>query len=348
MRLKDWRTVFVGMAILVGVGALLVWAFRAGHEGEQTGQEPSAQPASRVSTQNGETVTHLDRTAQSKIGLAVASPVPVSRQKELRAYGTVLQLQDLVDLRNSYVTAVAQADKMRAALEVSRKEYERLKALHDTNANVSDKAFQAAEGAWRSDEANVSAAEVAVHVLESTARQRWGPVLTSWLRDGSPAFERLIQRQDVLIQLTLPAETRSVSMPQTARIQDASGTLATAGLVSPSPATDPRIQGASLFYRVPAQMTGFLPGMNILAYLPTGPQVQGVVIPASAVVWWQGKAWGYVQVDAEHFARREVSTETPLQDGWFVERGLSAGDRLVVQGAQLLLSEEFRTQIEEE
>ena len=102
----------------------------------------------------------------------------------------------------------------------------------------------------------------------------------------------------------------------------------------------------SFFYLAPARPQGLLPGMNVLAYLPIGPPVQGVMVPAAAVVWWQGKAWVYVQTDPNHFVRRELSTETPVPEGWFVGTGLAAGDSIVVRGAQLLLSEEFRAQIQ--
>ena len=102
----------------------------------------------------------------------------------------------------------------------------------------------------------------------------------------------------------------------------------------------------SLFYRVSAQTTGLLVGMNLLAYLAVGPTIRGVIVPTSAVVWWQGKAWVYLQRGQDRFARREVPAESPLQDGWFVVNGFSGGDHVVVKGAQLLLSEEFRGQIQ--
>jgi hypothetical protein len=124
------------------------------------------------------------------------------------------------------------------------------------------------------------------------------------------------------------------------------GTLISATLVSPSPHTDPRVQGLSFFYVASAATPRLVPGMNILAYLPVGPQVSGVVIPAPAIVWWQGKAWVYVQQGADRFVRREVPTENQVHDGWFVTREFSAGDRLVVRGAQALLSEEFRARIQ--
>jgi hypothetical protein len=102
----------------------------------------------------------------------------------------------------------------------------------------------------------------------------------------------------------------------------------------------------SFFYVASAPTPGLLPGMNVLAYMPVGPQVAGVTVPAPSIVWWQGKAWVYVKKGPDHFVRHAVPTEHPVKDGWFVVNGFSAEDRLVVRGAQLLLSEEFRSQIQ--
>lgn len=327
---------------------MLVWAFLEKRQEltlEQERERPIKVP-SRVSMQDGEPTITLDQDTQRKSGIVIAPLAATSHQEELRAYGTILQLQGLVDVRNNYAAAKAQVDKIQAALAASRKEYERLKGLHQANQNISDKALQAAEAVWRADEASARAAQEAVSAVESTARQQWGSVLAEWLSDTSQPFDRLLQQREVLIQITLPAGAPPLSAPQLARVQAADGTLVSAKLVSPAPHTDPRLQGMSFFYRAPAETPGLLFGMNVLAYLPVGPQVQGVIVPAAAVVWWQGKAWVYVQRGPDQFVRREIPTETPLQEGWFVGKGLSAGEQLVVSGAQLLLSEEFRAQIQ--
>jgi multidrug efflux pump subunit AcrA (membrane-fusion protein) len=87
--------------------------------------------------------------------------------------------------------------------------------------------------------------------------------------------------------------------------------------------------------------------MNLTAYLPEGSELKGVLVPKSAVVLWQGKSWVYVRKDADHFVRRETPTDVPTAEGWFVTQGLAPGDQTVVKGAQLLFSEEFRSQIKE-
>ncbi len=341
------KSIIAGV-VLVGIGALLVWTFIEGRKERLMGQErerPVMAP-SRVQIQDGESIIHIDKDTQIKSGIVLGTPTLISYQEEIKAYGTVLQLQEFFDLHNRYAEARARLRKIRASLTATCKEYERLKALNEDNKNASDKAVQAAETAWRSDVTESRVAQETIRILKVKARQQWGDILTLWLFRGSPSLNRMIQCQDVLIQITLPPDADISLPPETARIQVSDRTFVTARLVSPSPRTDSRIQGVSFFYVAPTITTVILPGMNILAYLPVGPQVQGTVVPSSAVVWREGEAWIYIQNTSEYFARRNISTENPLENGWFLMRGFTPEDQIVVNGTQLLLSEEFRAQIQ--
>ena len=64
----------------------------------------------------------------------------------------------------------------------------------------------------------------------------------------------------------------------------------------------------------------------------------GTKIPESAVVHLQGKEWVYLKKDTEQFVRKEFSPATTIRPD----------DPIVVTGAQLILSEEFRALISEE
>ena len=89
--------------------------------------------------------------------------------------------------------------------------------------------------------------------------------------------------------------------------------------------------------------------MNLVVQMPVGRAVKGVIVPQSAVVWWQGKAWVYVAASPTTFIRRETPTGNPVSAGYFVPgSALAAGTKLATAGAQALLSEEFRSQIQEE
>jgi len=116
-------------------------------------------------------------------------------------------------------------------------------------------------------------------------------------------------------------------------------------MISLLPQLDPRLQAPSFLYSVAAH-PGLVTGINLPVFLPSGPARRGVIVLYSAVVWWQGRAWCYVEEPPGKFAREEVSTVNPTLNGWFVSDGIAADMRVVTAGAQTLLSEEFRSQIQ--
>jgi hypothetical protein len=83
------------------------------------------------------------------------------------------------------------------------------------------------------------------------------------------------------------------------------------------------------------------PETSLLAHVSVGGEMKGVVVPTSAVVWSEGRAWAYQQTGPSQFTKRSVATDLPLANGYFVAKGLSTGDKVVTVGAQALLSEEF-------
>ena len=345
------KSLWVGISAMV-VAALLIFAFiqgRAEFAKEKEREAPVKAP-SRVSAVDGESVITLDKETQTRSGITLAVLKPNTYRQEQQAYATVLQIQDLADARNSYATAQAQLDKAQASLDAARQEYQRLDQLHNDDHNVSDKVFQAGLAALRTEEANVRAAQAAVQSSANSVIQRYGESITSWLAADTPAFRRLLQQQDVLIQVTLPASVPNAAPAKTIRVQVTENTFVTASLVARSPRIDPRIQGVSFFYLASAHM--LVPGMNVLAYLPVNSEspgnskIQAVLVPQSALVWWQGKAWIYAQKDDEHFVRREVPTDQPVENGFVVHSGLMPNATIVIGGAQMLLSEEFRSQIQ--
>lgn len=76
---------------------------------------------------------------------------------------------------------------------------------------------------------------------------------------------------------------------------------------------------------------------------------RGSKIPDSAVIHLDGREWVYLKKDSERFVTKETSSATQ-----FVRKEISpatslkVGDLIVVTGAQLILSEEFRAQISSE
>ncbi len=335
--------------LFAGLGFLILWfVLKASDRGEPGEEEEEVIPeAAHVTTLDGRTVITLSEAERAANGIVTAALLAVTHRKQVRGYGSVIDLRELIDLRNAYTTAKSTVVETRARLRASRKEYVRLERLYKQDRNASEKSLQAAEAAWRSDQAAAEASRSALTAQKNLIEQQWGTVIAGWLFEYEPAFARLTARQDVLIQLTLPPESGVPAAADTALVVR-NGKEIEAKLVSQAPRTDPRIQGVSYYYLAPAEETGLLPGMNTFGYLPTGREMQGVIVPASAVVWLQGTAWVFVAEGTDRFSRRKLPTDTPVKEGWFVAKAFSPGDRIVTGGAQVLLSEEFRARIQVE
>jgi hypothetical protein len=297
----------------------------------------------RTSSDAGPGVS-IDRMSQEKAGIVTEALRSVSHQQEVEAYGKVLQPDDLITLQREYASAKAAVEKNRAALDASRREYERLKALNEDNGNVSEKALEAARAAWKADEADASAAAVSLKAVRDSAGLRWGRMLAGWIFGDSQEFRRLMDLEDVLIRVTLPPELHIGAAPVGISVRAPDGTYVQARVLARASQTDPRIQGMSFICLAPSAARQLVPGMNVESYMPVGTSLNGVYVPAAAVVWRNGHAWVYVKETVVRFVRRPVSTEYPVKDGYLVVKGFRAGERIAVEGAQMLLSAEFLPQ----
>ena len=110
---------------------------------------------------------------------------------------------------------------------------------------------------------------------------------------------------------------------------------------------DPKTLGEGFVFRVGGLGATLRPGAAVTAYLQVpGNAAKGVLIPYSAVVRFGGKAWVYRQVADDKFTRQEVAPDRSSSRGLLVTQGVSAGDRIVTVGPQILLSEEQKSQIQ--
>jgi hypothetical protein len=304
---------------------------------EERKTQPNKRPA-ELSWENGQAVLGMDTATQNRLGLVTSTLTVSTTRREITAPGAVLTAQDLTSFRNSYVAAQAQLQKSRVEADVAGKEYSRLKVLFDENQNISEKTLQSAEGALQASKVDVRAAEQQLILQESLVQQQWGRVASRWAIHDSPEFQRILDQREVLVQITTPAAAR-IALPKNISIEIPGGTRFQASLVSPLPRVDPRIQGNSFLYLVPAH-SGLVPGVSLVAHLSVGDPMRGVIVPTSAVVWSQGKAWVYLQTAPDRFTRRPVATDIAVEAGFFVGSVLRAGDKVVTEGAQALLSEE--------
>ena len=71
-------------------------------------------------------------------------------------------------------------------------------------------------------------------------------------------------------------------------------------------------------------------------------EICGGNVPRAAIVRHEGEAFIFIATKDGEFTKKEIELEHPTPDGWFVHEGLKPGDKIVVSGAQQLLSEESK------
>jgi len=306
------------------------------------GQSPSTQQrtaAAQITVENGRTVITLDAATQQRLGIGVIALA--SRATHMRASypAVVLSVEPLAANRAQYVAGQSRQRKAQIRAAVARKEYERLKLLAGPEKNVSEKALQAAEANWQDAEADARAAADQLELQVVALRHEWGDAVAKWAANDAPQLRDLLERSHCLVQLTIPAGS-AAPPPQGISLGLPDGRNAQASFVSAFPRVDPRIQGRSFLYMLPSR-GALAPGLSLVASFPMGAVRKGVVVPSSAVLWSEGRAWVYEEVAAGKFSRLPVSTELPVEGGYLSPEGFAPGDQIVNVGAQALLSEEI-------
>jgi hypothetical protein len=339
------RSVAVVACLLAVVAIVSIFRDQLGQiisEARQPDKSTRAEPSRR---ENADQATvRLSPDQQKQIGLETVVLTAASHPEQFRAYGTVLDIARVTELTNSYASAQAQLQTAQAKFGVAKSSFERAKNLVDSAA-LPKKEAEIAEGTFRTDQAALAAAESQVRTLAATAQQEWGPVLGKGIIERSAPVVRLIERDEFLVQVTLPPGVILGGPPRTALAQ-ASTRDANIDLrhLSPATRTDPRIQGLSYFFAAPGD-SGLLPGMNATVYVPSGKTYDGVFVEDTAIVRWQGRSWVYLRVGPDTFKRHPINTDQPVSDDDYVVRDIPAGSEIVIRGAQVLLSEEAKSEL---
>jgi len=315
-------------------------------------RKPARGAAADAATEAG--TVSLDEAAQRRAGIAT-STVPVrSLSTTSRAYAAVVDLQPLIELADAMAAARSQLAAARGRLEAARTAVDRDRALVAAGANSTVAQLEAAEANRQSEEAAVAAAAAHLDALRAAAGRGWGPPLAQSLADRGDLATRLLERRETLVQLTVPAGSlrpgeRIDKPPRTAELLLEAGggepRRVPLRFVSWAARADPRMPGTSLIYAAAAR-EDLVPGATWLAAIPLGRPLRGGLIPPTAVVWSQGRAWFFVRSQPTTFTRHPLDAAASAVDGGYIAPEVDDDDAVVVQGAQALLSEAQRTQIQ--
>ena len=363
---KKISLVIGGQALLiVALFWVLIFYGKDEYEAYQNSHEDEIATPNHISEKDGINIVSLSAATQQNSGIATAKVVSSTFAGKLKSTGTVIAIDSLIEAKANYLQAKSEIALANAASGNNLQQYLRLKTLNEDDKNVSDRVVQEALAAVNSDKAKISAAELQLNNLQSAVKLQWGETLSSLVFDNkvlsdklAPHLANLLNRKNVLVQVSFPLDFPTPKLGSTlslSPLNTADGAIK-AIYVSPAAHSDANGYGKTFYYSAPAESLRI--GMRVNTDVDAGSSKanNGVVIPNQALVWYGGKSWAYFKQaknkqGEDQFARKPINADIEVgsgaDSGWF-NQGIDAQSEVVVSGAQLLLSEEFKNQIKNE
>lgn len=364
-------TLIIGLQslLIIALCWFLVFYGKDEYETYQANQTEEIESPGYVETNQGISIVSLPLATQRNSGILTAKVLAANYRSGIKSMGSVVPIDSLIDAKSNYLTIRAQIELARGASQSNLTQYTRLQALNADDKNVSDLAVQQALALVNADKANIAAAKSQLQNLQNSIKLQWGEVLASLVfKDKlAPHLADLLNRKNVLVQVNLPLNTdmtaagsmikllpinqTQVNQTQVNQSQvDQAQSEILAVYISPATTADTTGFGKTFYYSAPAHALRL--GMRVNVEVVDTMTHSGVVIPDNAVVWYGGKPWAYFKQgktpkDDDQFVRKPISTDLEVTLGWF-NQGFNESDEVVVSGAQLLLSEEFKYLIKNE
>jgi multidrug efflux pump subunit AcrA (membrane-fusion protein) len=161
--------------------------------------------------------------------------------------------------------------------------------------------------------------------------------------EAGAVIARMVDFRHTLVRMDLPQSVLAGGPPAKLELSADPARTFLATPVGPAPQVDPASQFLGYWYAVD-NATAWRPGLFVKGWLSVAEAapVTAVAVPADALLYHQGRALVYVTIGAGRYERREVRVLGRQGSRWVLSGGVEAGERVVSAGAQVLLSEEFR------
>ncbi|TAM92882.1 MAG: hypothetical protein EPN40_13945 [Rhodanobacteraceae bacterium] len=273
-------------------------------------------------------------------GIATAPLRASQLASQLQATATVLDTQPLLALAAQLQSTQANATAAATAAKAAMAEAKRSHALYQQDENTSLREVQAADATAAQAQAQQIAAGAQAAAARSSALLQWGKSLAVLAEQGPHALDEFADGRAALLAVVLPSGS-AAPITDTIRLSIPPDASVSARLIGPSPRADAVVQGPTFFYRAEGNSLRVGQRLTVAVPLSTTP-LAGVTVPDTAVLWYAGQPWAYIETAVGHYARRSLAQGERDATGWFQTSGFHAGEHVVVRGGELLLSQELK------
>lgn len=353
--MKNKLTLFIIIqAILI---VLLIWLLTyLGRDefNKANNQNNTKKTNSYIKKENGLDFVVISKALQINSGIKTEKIKVATHAKTITSYGNVLSMDSLIEQKNKLNEIKNQIDILKNEFIRDKRNYERFKSLNEDNKNISDKALLESQVAYETTKFNLTKSQALTDGLEQNIRTQWGDKILDMIKspDKNNILDFLLHDKARLIRITLSSNfTNDVPKEISLSLIDNPSDNFIAKYLSDAPQLDKNLQGKTYFYvsfnnqlRFDSRLIVSVSQSNF-----SNDTYKLLFIPKESIVWNAGKAWIYIKTATDKFIRKSIDTSNEDNDGWIIiEDQIKENDEIVLSGAQLMLSEEFKYQIKNE
>lgn len=270
-------------------------------------------------------------------------------------YGIVQNISSLTSARTDFLKVNHLIDKLNNQIRSEKKHLKALIILNEDDKNISDLAIRKKQTEITDLENQVNIYENEKNNILIQVKQEWGEIFINALNNKSNSLKKLLTGHNQLISLSMTQIDREQPAPQSIIIipSISSTSEIKAKFLSRAPSVNQAIVGKNFFYLTPNNK--LVINERVSAFISSSDAKGNyLLVPNSSVVWSNGQPWAYIRIKENgNFVRRSLQgmreAENGSANGWIIKEGIiNEEDEIVVNGAQLLLSEEFKYQIKNE
>ena len=298
----------------------------------------------------GLTYVILSEAVEKNSNIKVEPIQKTTYEKEISSHGEVIDTNQLIELGNLIRKHHLILNKLKLQIDDEQSRLEKYTRLNQDNKNISDKVVREQEILVNGlkNEYEISGSEI--QLARNTIQYNWGSKLDEIISNSKKNKHCLLLQECSLAQIIIDSNKFNQDLPNILALFNMNDQKNYQGvLLGPSTKLNRSIQGEGFYYLIQKKLLP--PGSKLIIKLvPQKTSDDYLFIPKESVVWSHGKQWVYIRnADAPKFLRKPLENPHETENGWLIKQSnLRDGDYLVVDGAQLLLSEEFKYQIKNE
>ncbi|MCX7871669.1 MAG: hypothetical protein N2487_00115 [Verrucomicrobiae bacterium] len=331
--MKKFLLLFTATCVIAACGYGLFQLYKLSRaEKETEGSEDKPVESRQFVTTNsaGQTIIKLSDEEQKKFGIEAKNLTETSKQNGFYAFGVAIDISSLVEHLTDLKTASIN-------LDLAKRQFSREKTLYENGKNTPLKNVELAE-------AEVKKYEETIKNIQNRIALQWGEKISAQ-KDLESFLTPFLKNKQSLVRVDLMPGQLLENPPESVKISLLSDekTSYTAEYFGVPKVVESGNFTKSFIYLIKGES---LPvGMKVKALFESNQKIRGTFVPESAIIRLYGGLWVYKKTSADEFMRVPIKPDFPTEGGWILTNPLNAVDLIVVKGAQMLLSEELKSQI---